>query len=197
MEWKLISEIAGFEDYTNYELNIAGDLRNRKTGYLLKWTENNNRYLKAILKQKPFIPKNIQKHVAICSLFKPNPENKPIVDHWNRNTFDNSFDNLRWATYEESNQNRSMHSNNTSGEQNIRATFNNGTPIWLIQIMSYGGIHSKTFPREPDSDIIPWQVIQWRDWMKLYHHPTATPIINSMNNTQDFLGQDMPENPYA
>ena len=197
MEWKLISEIPGYEDYTNYELNIAGDLRNRKTGRIRKWSKGKDGYLRTNLDQKGFKPKYIQKHIAICCLFKPNPRNLPEVDHWNRNKFDNSFDNLRWVTREENNQNRSMSSTNTSGEQNIRATFNHGKSIWLIQIMSYGGIHSKTFPREPDSDIIPWQVIQWRDWMKLYHHPTSTPITDSMNNTQDFLGQDMPENPYA
>lgn len=198
MVWKVISEIPGFEDYTNYELNIAGDLRNRKTGRILKWNDNGDGYLIAKLSQRGFKPKNILKHVAICRLFKPNPENKPFIDHWNRNPLDNSFDNLRWVTREENMHNQSIYSTNTSGIQNIYPEFKNGKPKWRIVIMSYGETHTKSFPRDPTSDEIPWQVIQWRDWMKLYHHPTAPmPTESSTNNTQDSLDQDMPENPYA
>ena len=180
MEWKVISEIPGFEDYTNYELNIAGDLRNRKTGRLLKWCGNGAGYLNAQLSQNN-IPKYIQKHVAICRLFLPNPENKPCVDHIirDKNNLDNSISNLRWATYAENNHNRSLSSRNTSGEQHICPTFNNGSPIWRIQIVAHGEYHIKLFSRDPNSDVIPWQVIQWRDWMKLYHHPSAPTSVCS------------------
>jgi hypothetical protein len=173
MDWKLISEIPGYEDYTNYELNIAGDLRNRKTGRILKWTEDKDKYLRAGLRQKGFRQKKIQKHVAICSLFKHNPDNKPIVDHKNRERFDNTFDNLRWVTLEENNQNRSISSSNTSGEQNICPTFNHGKPIWFIRIASYGKLYSKRFPRIPNSDVIPQEVIDYRDWLKRTYHPTT------------------------
>ena len=179
MEWKLISEIPGYEDYTNYELNIAGELRNRKTGCIRKWSKDKGGYLQAYLTQKGFIGKGIKKHIAICRLFKPNPENKPEIDHFNRNRFDNSFDNLRWVTHEENNQNRSISSNNTSGEQNIYKTFARGKPKWRIVIASHWEIHTKSFPRDPNYDVIPWQVIQWRDWMKLYHHPTAPTSVCS------------------
>lgn len=36
----------------------------------------------------------------------PNPENKPQIDHINRNKFDNRLCNLRWATITEQNQNK-------------------------------------------------------------------------------------------
>ena len=36
-EWKAISEIPGYEDFTNYSMNEYGDLRNG-TGYIMKWT---------------------------------------------------------------------------------------------------------------------------------------------------------------
>ena len=181
MNWKLISEIPGYEDYKNYELNIAGDLRNRKTGRLLKWSDNGAGYSRAQLSQKGFTKKDILLHIALCRLFKPNPENKPCVDHWNKKRWDNSFDNLRWVTHEENNQNRSTPSTNTSGEQHIYPLFErtSGTPIWRIQIVSHGKPHTKQFPRDPNSDVIPWQVIQWRDWMKLYHHPSAPTSVCS------------------
>jgi hypothetical protein len=171
MEWRPISEIPGYEDYTNYELNIAGDLRNRKTGRLRKWSISHE-YLMTNISQNG-LRENIWKHIAICRLFKPNPDNKPIIDHWNRNTLDNSFDNLRWVTSEENMHNRSINSNNKTGASNIYSAFKHGKPMWEISIRFYGQKHWKYFPRDPNSDVIPQEVIDYRDWMKRTYHPTS------------------------
>lgn len=40
-------------------------------------------------------------HRAVAEAFVPNPDNKPTVDHINRNRSDNRKENLRWATYPE------------------------------------------------------------------------------------------------
>ena len=185
MDWKLISEIPGYEAFINYELNIAGDLRNRKTCRLLKWSKRKDGYSQAKLCQHPFKPKIIKKHVAICRLFRPNPENKLFIDHFNKKKWDNSFDNLRWATRAENNQNQCLRSDNTSGEHNIYPRFNrHGTPIWLIVIKSCGqeGLpsqqHTKQFPRDFTSGVIPQKVIDKRNEMKRTYHPTAS--VNSL-----------------
>lgn len=47
-------------------------------------------------------------HRAVAELFIPNPENKPTVDHIDRNIYNNTVPNLRWATYSEQNVNRVM-----------------------------------------------------------------------------------------
>jgi len=44
-------------------------------------------------------------HKIIAELFIENPDNKPCVDHINRNRKDNRVENLRWATYSENNLN--------------------------------------------------------------------------------------------
>ena len=44
----------------------------------------------------------------IAETFIPNPENKPTVDHINRDRADNSLGNLRWATLSEQKNNSSL-----------------------------------------------------------------------------------------
>ena len=40
-------------------------------------------------------------HRLIAETFRDNPENKPTVDHWNRDTHCNWVWNISWATYKE------------------------------------------------------------------------------------------------
>lgn len=45
-------------------------------------------------------------HRLIAETFIDNPDNKPCVDHINRNKVDNSAENLRWVTHAENQANR-------------------------------------------------------------------------------------------
>ena len=45
-------------------------------------------------------------HKLVAKAFILNPENKPTVDHIDRNKQNNCVDNLRWATYKEQIANR-------------------------------------------------------------------------------------------
>ena len=58
-------------------------------------------------------------HRLVAMAYIPNPDNKPQVDHINRNRSDNRISNLRWATHSENQQNTGKPINNKSGYKSI------------------------------------------------------------------------------
>lgn len=63
-------------------------------------TDCGNGYHKIHYHKKPYYV-----HRLVAETFIPNPENKPCVDHIDRNPANNHVDNLRWVTYSENNYN--------------------------------------------------------------------------------------------
>lgn len=96
-EWR---KIAGYD----YYVSSTGEVRNFD-GIHLKQHNDKDGYKRLALskdgKQKMFIV-----HRLVGQAFIPNPENKPLIDHIDRNKSNNNVSNLRWATPSENNLNR-------------------------------------------------------------------------------------------
>ena len=104
-------------DYPTYSITRTGFVRDLRTGQL-KTGHNAYGYRKINLKN-PSGGKGFLIHRLVGQAFIANPDNLPEIDHIDKNTTNNSVDNLRWANDYMQAQNKGDQKNNTSGYKNI------------------------------------------------------------------------------
>ena len=98
-------EIIGFE---NYMIHRDGRVYNQKYDRFLKHYDSGSGYLQVGL-WKDSRRKQMKIHRLIGNAYIENPENKPCIDHIDRNPQNNNIENLRWVTTSENNRNRSVY----------------------------------------------------------------------------------------
>ncbi len=113
--WKTIN----ISSLTMYEISNYGNIRNIKNKRPLKIKSPKNGYCCITLCAKSY---KIHRLVALTFLLNPN--NKPTVNHIDKNKHNNKLENLEWATYSE----QKFHSKNKD--------INNNRKIWKIDIDS-------------------------------------------------------------
>ena len=84
-----------------YYVTDEGRLFNKITNEEFIPVPNKNGYVYITIQYK-----RIKLHRIIAEAFIPNPDNKPQIDHINRNKLDNRVENLRWVTAQENSNNR-------------------------------------------------------------------------------------------
>lgn len=105
--WK---DIPGYEG--KYQVSNLGNVKSinyKQTGRegLLTPVDTANGYCGVNLRDKISHKKLVNVHRLVGTLFVPNPENKPQINHINGDKRDNRADNLEWCTASE-NQNHSL-----------------------------------------------------------------------------------------
>jgi hypothetical protein len=131
--------------YENYSVSNYGNVRNNKSGKILKASFDKYGYKKIDLNRK-----SVTVHRLVSQAFIPNPNNKKCVDHIDNDRANNNVNNLRWVTNQENNYNRSVTNNNMSGHKGIRwyKTRNK----WRAEIMhNYKQYHLGYFDKLEDA----------------------------------------------
>ena len=106
--WKKI------EGYSRYSVNEVGDVRNDRTGRILRWGQDKRwGYYNVCLYDDSGKRRGKWIHRLVAEAFIPNPNNLPQINHKDENKANNSVENLEWcdSTY---NNNYGKHSSNIS-----------------------------------------------------------------------------------
>lgn len=88
------------KDMEDYQVSNKGRVKNKHNNFLMNLRDEFG-YIKVSIQQNKY-----QVHRLVAQAFIPNPENKPTVDHVNRDSRDNNLENLRWATHKEQSNNQ-------------------------------------------------------------------------------------------
>ena len=94
--WKPIT------DFPNYEISSKGQVKSKYTNKIMK-QQNSSGYLRISLMNNDKKGISCRTHRLVANEFINNAENKPTVDHIDKNKKNNCVTNLRWATMTEQN----------------------------------------------------------------------------------------------
>lgn len=114
------------DEFNNYSISNLGNVRNDKTGRILKAYIKPSGYMQVQLGRRT-IPQYI--HRLVAKAFIPNLENKPQVNHINGNKQDNRVENLEWVTASENDLAYGYTSRIENRKKKILATNLNGEKI--------------------------------------------------------------------
>lgn len=133
------------KNYETYGINKQGELKDFRTGKLINCSLNKSGYKKVIL-VNPNGKKGFLLHRLVALQFLEPIDNKPEIDHIDRNKLNNNVENLRWADDYEQSQNKGNFKNNKLNEKYICFEQDKHSTRYRLQITRYRKkILSKSF----------------------------------------------------
>ena len=138
--------------YPNYLIYKDGRVFSKKRNIFMKQCPNSDGYLHLNIYHNC---KKIQArvHRLVAEHYIPNPDNKPTIDHIDRNRQNNDVSNLCWATRLEQGQNKGTNIKNTSGHKGINKDKSNGGKqyYWSYGKIFKGKLYKKSFKSKMDA----------------------------------------------
>ena len=115
------------EGKPNYSVSNEGNIRNDKTGRILKLHKGTSGYYQVMLGRKT---SPLYVHRLVAKAFIENPNNLPQVDHINGNKLDNRVENLRWLSVSDNCWSFGYYERKEHRKKKVRATNGEKTMIF-------------------------------------------------------------------
>jgi hypothetical protein len=125
-EWKTIL------DFPDYEVSNIGNVRRSNNNHIFSPSLDTYGYRQVIIRKnkQPYCRKVYR---LVLEAFSPNIDNKPQIDHINRNRIDDRLENLRWVTSSENCRNRG-----TFTEEMHGITFSKKNSSYVVRLVLDG-----------------------------------------------------------
>jgi len=156
---KMEEQFREIEEYPGYNIGNLGTIKNKHNVALKPWihtvANNYSHYdLKVMDKNKNY--KHVPPHRLIAMAWIPNPDNKPYIDHIDRDPFNNSIENLRWATPMENANNCGIRINNKSGITGLYVM----NKKWVAKRTIMGIKYQKSFKERSEAEAYLREIIE-------------------------------------
>lgn len=128
-------------NYLGYEVRSDGTILSVKSKKPLKFRLNDKGYPCVSLseKGKPYFKRV---HRILAEVFIPNPENKPCVNHIDRNRENYSLENLEWCTHSENVRHSVLNGGRKDWRRNNTGSNNPNSKINWITICSIRDLYN-------------------------------------------------------
>lgn len=125
--------------FSKYEVTRSGILRNRESKKILKGHIDDVGYRRTSIADDSGQTKNKRIHTLVGATYKPNPHNKPHLNHENGQKLDNRTKNISWCTQAENVRHAYKTGlSDNKGEKNGRAKFTVDQVIEIKKLFSEG-----------------------------------------------------------
>ena len=114
--WQMIK---GFPDY---DISSDGRIWSRLSGIVVTPIRRRQGFTVGLLNSDGVLTGTQSIHQLVADAFLPRPDisDATLVDHINRNPYDNRVENLRWCTHQQNMGNKSLDKRNKSGTPGVR-----------------------------------------------------------------------------
>ena len=171
-----MEEYRTIKDFETYEVSNLGNVRNVKTGRIMKTNVNKDGYYRLNIRNDEVCKFFI--HRLVAQTFIQNPENKPLIDHIDGNVKNNHVSNLRWATHSENGINKKMNPKNKTGYTGVK--FDKRYNKYVSQI-SYNNKHYYLGSFDKLEDALNARLLKSEELFKEYQSKHEKELVIQLN----------------